>query len=569
MAKTSIEVNKQTVLEFLATSKKNPFVIPDYQRPYAWGKEQVETLFADIWDFSVSCKESERESATYFLGSAVLFENDNGEQEIIDGQQRMTSLFLLLRAIYTKIKDGSSKEAQNFKRQIEKAIWKSNFLTEEVDFSSVLITSKVVDNSFGNDILQQILETGIADPKATDNYSRNYCLFLKMYEEYCKGDTLQVFHFIHALLNQAILLPVNAGNQDTALTVFSTLNNRGIPLNDADIFKAKIYNHLKTSDARADFIEQWKALEKGTIDAKLTMYNLFYYYMFYLRAKEADLSTTTPGLRKYFLEENAKRLYDENIMLGLDRILSFWKVVNCNYDIPEEQWDNNIAIRKAIAILTDYPNEFWRYPVITYFLTHRANYNFEGEFLMFLHRLIYELLTHYVLYPYVSYVKPYILKLNAKIICNSRPEFDFTPIDLETIKNNIVIPYRSITRLLLKIYAYGHQDRLLPSNWQIEHILPQKWQTSFFPNEEPQVVNEKIEHIGNKTPFERKLNIVASNGYFKQKQKQYQQSEIAVTQILSVTVSDDWTLKHIEQRDGIVVADILKTLDRWRQEYAQ
>ncbi len=567
MAKTSIDVNKQTVLEFLATGKRNPFVIPDYQRPYAWGKEQIETLFSDIWDFALNLSDEERETSTYFLGSAVLFENDNGEQEIIDGQQRMTSLFLLLRAIYTKIKDDTSKEAQNFKSQIEGALWKSSFLTKEVDYSSVLLTSKVVDNSFGNDILKHILETGTADQKSTDNYSKNYLQFVKMLEEYSKNSALSVFYFIHALLNQAILLPVNAGNQDTALTVFSTLNNRGMQLNDSDIFKAKIYNHLKTSDERATFIDRWKILEKGAADAKITMYNLFYYYMFYLRAKENDLSTTTPGLRKFYLDKKCERLYDSNLMLDLDRILSFWKVVNCNYDIPEESWDNNIEIRKAIAILTDYPNEFWRYPVITFFLAHRDNPNFDNLFLQFLRRLTFELVTHYILYPYVSYVKWYILKLDAKTICSPAPEFEFTPIDLDSIKNGIVKPYRSITRLLLKIYAYSHQDKMLPSDWQIEHILPQKWQVSFFTDVEPQIVNEMIEHIGNKTPFERKLNIVASNGYFKKKQTEYTQSNIAVTHILAVTVSDDWTLKHIEQRDGIVVADILQSLESWRRDY--
>ncbi len=99
---TSISVNKQTVEQLLGSGIKNPFVIPDYQRPYAWTDEQVETLFHDIWEFTETKGGTEREN-TYFLGSIVAFENADGEQEIIDGQQRITSLFLLLRAIYTKL----------------------------------------------------------------------------------------------------------------------------------------------------------------------------------------------------------------------------------------------------------------------------------------------------------------------------------------------------------------------------------------------------------------------------------------------------------------------------------
>ena len=100
---TTIEVNKQSVEALLGSGKSKPFVIPEYQRPYAWTDEQVETLFEDLWDFTATSGGTERESS-YFLGSVVSYENEDGEQEIIDGQQRITSLFLLLRAIYTKLR---------------------------------------------------------------------------------------------------------------------------------------------------------------------------------------------------------------------------------------------------------------------------------------------------------------------------------------------------------------------------------------------------------------------------------------------------------------------------------
>ncbi|MBR4625575.1 MAG: HNH endonuclease, partial [Alphaproteobacteria bacterium] len=129
-------------------------------------------------------------------------------------------------------------------------------------------------------------------------------------------------------------------------------------------------------------------------------------------------------------------------------------------------------------------------------------------------------------------------------------------------------PHRSIVRMLLKSFAYKHQESLLPDNWQIEHILPQRWQNSFFPDIEPKIVNEMIEHIGNKTPFERKLNIVASNGYFQKKQSEYNKSEIEVTKILVTSITSDWILENIEKRDTMVTNDILCLLTQWETEYA-
>ena len=76
-----------------------------------------------------------------------------------------------------------------------------------------------------------------------------------------------------------------------------------------------------------------------------------------------------------------------------------------------------------------------------------------------------------------------------------------------------------------------------------------------------------IEHIGNKTPFERKLNIIASNGYFKKKQQEYQKSKIEVTKILVTSINDDWTLGNIEHRDKIVATEIMQLLQDWESNY--
>ena len=564
---TTISVNKQSVSELLKTGRTKPFIIPEYQRPYAWTSEQVETLFEDIWEFATTIGGLDR-NGSYFLGSIVSFENENGEQEIIDGQQRITSLFLLLRAIYTKLikgDDAQTDAAQNFIRQIEPAIWRTDNRTGKVDYNDILLTSKVVDND-GNEILRDILKDGVANPDANDNYSKNYLLFQKLYDDHCTKSPLKIYDFIYALLNQAILLPISADSQDTALTIFSTLNNRGLPLSDADIFKAKIYNNLK-DDEKDNFISQWKTLEKEATEAHESIQQLFYYYMFYLRAKENDVSSTTPGVRKYYSANKFSRLFEIDLIDQLKTVLNLWKVINTNQDIPGEDWDNNSKIRKALDTLTSYPNEFWKYPVITYYLSHRNRENFDEEFLLFLNKLIEELMTRFLLFPTINAVKGDIMKLDAKIINDPHPDFGFREIDKSLLEDKIRIPHRNIVRMLLKSYAYNHQEQLLPDNWQIEHILPQKWQSSFFPETDSKKVNEMIEHIGNKTPFERKLNIVASNGYFKKKQQEYQKSEIEVTKILVTSIDNDWTLGNIEHRDLIVSTEIMKLLQEWESDY--
>lgn len=565
---TTIEVNKQSVETLLGSGKSKPFVIPEYQRPYAWTDEQVETLFEDLWEFTATSGGTERESS-YFLGSVVSYENEDGEQEIIDGQQRITSLFLLLRAIYTKLiatpVSERTAEANNFIGKIEPTIWRTNKLTGTVDFKNILLTSRVVNND-GNEILRSILETGKVDENAKDNYSKNYRYFQVLFDKHSTENPLMVYQFIYALLNQAILLPITADTQDTALTIFSTLNDRGLPLSDADIFKAKIYNQLEM-DAKEKFIERWKELDEQATDANESIQQLFYYNMFYYRALDKDTKTTTPGVRKYYAANKFERLYKPELLDTLFVILNLWKVVNKGEELEDEVWSKNNKIKQTLDTLASYPNEFWKYPVVIYYVCYRNEENFEKRFALFLNKLLMELLTKYLMKPTINAVKPDILKLNSAIVTSIVPAFEFKVIDMAQMEPYIQNPNRNAVRMLLKTLAYEHQDDLLPAKWEIEHIFPQKWQSNYFPDESDSTIKEKIEHIGNKLPFEKKLNIVAGNGYFKKKKKEYATSKIRITNVMGISDVTDWNLDSIMKRDIRVSDEVAKILNRWNNEY--
>ena len=473
----------------------------------------------------------------------------------------------MLRAIYTTLKYASvkSKEAENFIKQIEPAIWRTNKMTGEVDYSNILLESKVLNNE-GNAILRNILQTGEADPKATDNYSKNYRKFQELYANLSQENPLMIYEFIYVVLNKAILLPITADTQDTALTIFSTLNDRGMPLSDADIFKAKIYNHLSATD-KTEFIDNWKELDEQANNAGESIQQLFYYYMFYLRALEQDNNTTTPGIRKYYSANKFERLFQPGLIDNLFVVVRLWAVVNKHETIEEEPWTTDSKVLQALDILTAYPNEFWKYPVINYYLSYRHEENFAEEFARFLHKLIKELLTKYLITPTINAVKADILKLNVEIATSSLPRFDFKQIDTSQLGEQIKNPHRNAVRMLLKILAYDKQDELLPDKWEIEHIFPQKWQTNYFPDVPDDVVKEKIEHLGNKLPFEKKLNIVAGNGYFKKKQKEYADSKVIITRFMSSPDITDWNMDSIIERDIRTSDEILRILRTWNDAY--
>ena len=566
---TTISVNKQTIEQFLLNARTKPFLIPEYQRPYSWTSDQIDTLFNDIWEFTCNEGGTDKEG-TYFLGSIVSYENDRGEQEIIDGQQRITSIFLLLRAIYTKLNgvEEKTEEAKNFISKIEPLIWSTNKLTGKVDYSSILLNSKVISET-ENQTLKNILESGEIDKESEDNYSKNYNQILKLIEEKSVENALMIYQFIYALLNQVIILPITADSQETALTIFSTLNDRGLPLSDADIFKAKIYNHLKSKEEKEEFIEKWKELEEDTQDISESIQQLFYYYMFYLRALENDRNSTTPGLRRYYSANKFKKLLETDILDDLRKILNIWKVID-DYSknrIENESWSENKDILKVLDILTSYPNEFWKYPVIVYYLSHKDKKEFEIKFLKFLRKLYVELLKKYIEIPTINAVKANILKLNAEIINSDKPVFDFKALPEDEIKEKIKTPHRNAVRMLLKTLTYDIQDNLLEKKWEIEHILPVKWENNYDLRENEKVAKEKIEHLGNKTPFEKKLNIIATNNYFSKKKILYLNSEIKMTKEIGELKSNKWDLDDIIERDIRMTDKIISILKLWNKEY--
>lgn len=577
MATANINVNKQNVLQLLTSGQEIPFVIPEYQRPYSWSDDEIITLFEDLWEFSIERTHSDG-AKSYFLGCVVSYE-ENGERQIIDGQQRITSLFLLLRAVFSMLEkeDNKTDEVNNFIQKIKPALWKENEMTGKEDRSKILLRFEVVTDS-GNLILRNILESGEADKNAKDNYSKNYNKFKELYIQKSQSSPNQIYHFVLSLLNYSILLPITADDQETALTIFNTLNNRGLPLSDADIFKSYIYKKLDDTGKKA-FINKWKKLETDSEKVNESIQSLFYYNMFYMRAREKDDKSTTPGVRKYYLDKNKNRLTPE-VIDDLAVNLQLWKVINGREAVDGEEWSQNMDIRKVLDCLSSYTNEFWKYPVSIFFMEHKDKANFEKIFLKFLRKLYVMLLTRYLEVPTINAVKVDILKLNVQIISNSHPEFyagfeekkleDEYAVNAEKARTDklIIAPHKNMVRMLLKVLAYQEdtQTALLPGYWEIEHIFPQTWDSKYYTLNEEEA-NEKLEHLGNKLPLEKKLNISASNNYFAKKKDRYKDSKIAIIKKLGDSTLDEWNLANIDTNDTKVCEIIKGLLKAWVDEY--
>jgi len=563
-----MKIEQLNVKQFLETGREEPFLVPDYQRPYSWGEEEIVTLFNDLLLFTEGdvSKKNKNSNDTYFLGTVISFKNENGEQEIIDGQQRITSLFLLLRAIYTKLKTFSKKTNlyDELLSEIEPILWK-NVIKSEGAVKNVLISSSVI-NDEGNNILKGILENGVTKEEANDRYSLNYTLFQRLFDGLVYENPGLMFEFVRYVLNRTLICPIITESQEGALNIFSTLNTRGMPLSESDIFKAKIYNFLDDSQKNR-FIERWKELTEKAEYVNEDIQQIFYYYMFYLRALDGDSATTTIGIRKYFSQNNFAKLFNKSLLKDLNSILDLWAVVVKKQSLENEKWSKNNQIIKMLDVLSSYPNEFWKYPVIIYYLVHKENPEFEKRFLKFLKKLTIELVANYLVKPTVLAVKAGILKLNVEITKKLSPPVTFQNLPLDSLKTKLRLPSKNLFKMTLKMMVYNFQEELLPDKWEIEQIYPSK-SVEGFNNEALETVSKDyLDSIGNKIPFEKRSTIKASKDYFQKKRILYLRSQIPYVKEFATKHVTHWNVDDIKKRNEFITEEIMRLFISWSGDY--
>ena len=205
----------------LFSDSRADFLIPDYQRPYAWGELECQTLWDDIFTFAIPDEDFSKfdKNDEYFLGPIVTFKNDDGKMEVIDGQQRLTTLMLLLRAFYAKFSNMKDKNSLATKKNIEECIWKTNEF-DEPNMDSLKIDSVVATDNDKDEFLK-ILKSGIVEKEQKSNYANNYRFFQMKISEFLDKYPTYFAYLPTRILKNCILLPIEAESQDTALRIFS------------------------------------------------------------------------------------------------------------------------------------------------------------------------------------------------------------------------------------------------------------------------------------------------------------------------------------------------------------
>lgn len=525
-AMSKLTVTQKTIFKLLADNDAN-FLIPDYQRPYAWDEEQCKTLWDDIFAFAFPNNNSEafdENGEEYFLGSIVAYKNADKKFEIIDGQQRLTTTLLILRAFYDKFTNMQDERSKKMREKIEACIWKTNVFGE-ADKSILKIDSEVATDDDKQEFLE-LLKTGIVIPGSKSQYVKNYQFFQKQIDSFLQRFATYFLYFPARLLERCIFLAIEAESQDAALRIFSILNDRGRPLSDADIFKSQLYKYYRSNSKKDEFIERWKSLEEVATSvfgssSSSAMDELFTRYMYFLRAKEKNKDSTTEALRKFYERNSYVYLRHDGTLRDLEVLAVFWKKIS----MQDQDYFSENALKK-LFVLNYAPNGMWQNITSVYFLVNKCadeNLN-DQEFCKFLDKITAFTFVNAIANPGVNALRTPVYDeminlIDGKSISFSKYKFNENQ-TRSMFENFSFGNQRSITRSMLTWFAFTFNDQKLlniKDEFEIEHIYSKKRQQI----ETGLKIAGNLESLGNKILLEGSINVRASDYRFEDKKSIY------------------------------------------------
>lgn len=523
------------------------FQVPTYQRPYDWGTGQ----WGDLWDDII---DSELDGV-HFIGSIVAIKEGAAVKgfnylEIVDGQQRLTTLSILLCALRDCYKE---KGCQNSADSIQRTLLESHTFKDE---SRKLFLGRVDDDSYESLVKGKLL--------AKNNVTFAYEFFKEKIN--CNGNFDEV---VEKFTNGVSLVLITAENAEDAFKLFETLNDRGLQLSAVDLIK----NYILSSTAKKKpeeleaVIEIWDTIINNLEDidkirffrqfilshypGKVTKQTLYPIYKRQIE-KTKDISNFVLDLcaAAEFYEQIHEQIFDDQTLnekledlINLKATTSFTLILR----LLIEQW----PINNILKII----------PSIETFSLRRAICGWSTN----------EMET---IYNQIANWEGGIPE--PEDICDYLK--NRTPEDNEFKAKFITRNFRqdTQTKYVLEQFEYfkvGTREKRISGrqNVHIEHIMPLTITTKTcrkryggdwikYLGKGAEKHGEYVQKIGNLTLLAAELNVPASNNPFESKKSFYEKSEIKITNELCKI--KDWRIEEIQERSDQLAKTALKIWKR-------
>ena len=535
------------------------FEMPSYQRPYAWSEDETAELLQDL----LGAMNDESGVSPYFLGSVVLVNKSGKSYEVVDGQQRLTTLTMLF-CVLRDLLDKKRNELHEFVAAAANSVRGRD--------ERFLLSIRGQDNDFFQSNVQKmgrVKDFVESSPKNLRDAKKNILENTKyLWRELSKESEDSRLKLSQFIVQHCYFVVIKASDRDSAHRIFSVLNARGLDLLPTDILKSEIIGQVPKAN-ESEYTEKWEAIEDGL--GRDSFRDLFgHIHMIHVKRKPQE-KTLDRSFIKDVLQGALKRTNGEAF---IDKVLQpyaewYQAVSNSAYDGDEFAEEINRRLQNLNRVTNMV--SFWIAPAMEFCKTYGGDGRKLHGLIRDLERLTYGLLflpgnrdsrrTRY---------EKVLDDLHKGTILEDTSALQLTNSEKRRIVDELNAPLQGRMRKPLLLFI----DSLLADSGAsyehkiitVEHVLPQtieegsEWIANFR-NEEQRA--EWTNKVANLVLLSRSKNSSANNYDFERKKSAYFQKKGTTTFALTTQVINEskWTPKVLERRQKHLI-DALKK--EWR-----
>ncbi|WRE18557.1 DUF262 and DUF1524 domain-containing protein [Helicobacter pylori] len=563
-----------TLLEFFKQTQTNQFVIPIYQRLYSWKKEQCEQLWDDIIKIGGNDKMN-----GHFIGSILYVRVDDTHSSpllIIDGQQRLTTITLLLIAL----RNHSSDEVKRKEKEIESYLINSN---KDGDKKFRLILSE-----FDRDTLLSLIDKNKRKPsepslKIVENF--------KLFEKWIRENTDKLETIFKGLEKLMIVWIALKKEKDDPQLIFESMNSKGIELTQADLIRNYIVMETEIEKQEGFYNQYWRAMEEN-FKQNEKLFNRFVRH--YLTIKTGKIPKEKRVYEAFKDYQQKEGIEIEDLLKDLQKYCGYFCQIAFKKEADKDDKDDK-DLNEALSFLVDLEMDVIYPLLLELYSDYSDGVLSKQDFIPIIYltesylcrRSVCGLGTNSLnkVFPFVTKKinkDQYLESIKVHFLSLETTKGKF-PKDSEFKNLFITIDFyhfKKIKYFLERLENFERKERVYTHEYTIEHIMPQtlnlEWERDL--GENFQAIHEKYLHtIGNLTLTG--YNQEYSNKSFQEKrdmEKGFKQSPLKLNQSLKDDSESVFGEEQIKKRANDLADRALKiwpypkldaeTLEKYKQK---
>ena len=519
------------------------FIIPKFQRDYSWDSEQWDDLWADIETML-------NEGIDHYMGYLVLQTSNTKSTIIIDGQQRFTTITLIILAAIKSIQKLANKglEVDDNKKRIETLMstYIGNIDPISLEYDNILILNRN-NNAYYKDYIVKLGDLKLRNTSYTEKLMKKCFEWFeqKVNGKYSTGR--EYAQFIETIVENLYFTIIKVNDEMNAFRVFETLNARGVQLSSADLLKNYLFSLVDNTAEHPERVnsleEKWSKLTSNVRAEKLPDFIRYYWNSKNKTVRSNDLFKV--------LRNNIKD--DRSVFELINDMLAYSDIYMALKNESDDLWNERNKIQEYVSLLNIFN---LKQPISMLMAAYKYLSNEDFE------RVLYDAI---------------IVSFRYNVICGKNPN------DIEKVFNDIAIKISNDNTYdknsLSKIYVNDNEftvsfiNKVFPENARnnkiikyilgkyerfkgglrdvsiaseldtIEHIYPQH------PNEEwnDDNLDNLIYRLGNMCLLEKKLNNNIGNKRYAEKVEVLNQSTFITTNSIS-SEYPEWIQQSIIDR---------------------